>query len=149
MGVNVRSKGQRGEREAAAVLNGWSDEVTGYLGLPSLVLSRNLDQTRLGGYDLTGIDWLALEVKRQENLSLPAWWRQAVKQAKGDQVPMLMYRQSRQPWRFLVRLKTYHVGPTLVQHGTVDAFLDMPHAKVWFQTELFTRLQTTSESVIT
>lgn len=88
-----RDKGGRGERELAKLL-------AERLGVK---VTRNLLQTREGGYDLDGIDGWALEVKRQENLAINSWWKQTLEQAKGSK-PVLAYRQSRKPWRFIVRL---------------------------------------------
>ena len=66
-----------------------------------------------GGHDLTGIPGWAVEVKRHETLSLGTWWTQAEIQAKrADARPALLYRQSRQPWRAVVRLSD--IQPDLV-----------------------------------
>ena len=95
MGKMQRNKGANAERELSKLL----DE---QLGTSS---SRNLFQTQCGGHDLLGIPHIALEVKRQENLSIGSWWTQTVKQALIDKsIPVLAYRQSRQPWRFIVPL---------------------------------------------
>lgn len=88
-----RSKGGRGERELAKLL---ADRL-------GVKVSRNLLQTREGGYDLNGIEGWALEVKRQESLAINSWWKQTLEQSKGAK-PVLAYRQSRKPWRFVVRL---------------------------------------------
>ncbi len=63
------------------------------------VLQRNLVQTREGGGDCLEVWGWVIEVKRQERLCLPAWWRQACRQAEGKGEPMLLWRQSRKPWR--------------------------------------------------
>lgn len=110
--VNARAKGQRGEREAIAVLQPIVDVV---YGPGVLVLERNLTQTRGGGYDIVGLPWLALEVKRQESGSSSQWWRQTIRQAKPGQVPVLMWRGNRQPWRYRTALPVvtgqWQVGP--------------------------------------
>ena len=137
--VNIRAKGQNGEREAIRLLVDWATPVTDSLGLPPVDLTRNLEQTRGGGYDLTGIDWLAVEVKRHENLQVSQWWKQAVKQAQDHQTPFLMYRQNRTPWRFRLRASVYHIGR--LGHYTVD--MALPDAQLWFQTELWVRLSNT------
>lgn len=70
-------------------------------------VERNLVQTREGGAD-TSVGIWAIEVKRQEQYSFDAWWRQAVEQAeRADKRPMLAYRKSRQPWRFRVFARDY------------------------------------------
>lgn len=141
MGINVRQKGQRGEREASVLLQEWAEPVTRAMGVSEIALHRNLDQSRVGGYDLLGLDWLALEVKRHENLQVSQWWKQTVRQANADQIPFLMYRQNRTPWRFRVQVQTAHFGlrPTTCGHLVVD--MDADNARHWFQHELYCRLE--------
>ena len=81
-----------GEREALALLG---DEL-------GIALQRNLEQTRESGGDCVHIKGWILEIKRCEKLCIPAWWRQAVRQAEGKGEPMLLYRQSRKPWTALI-----------------------------------------------
>lgn len=138
--VNVRTKGQNGEREAIRLFELWASPVTTALALSELKLSRNLDQTRIGGYDVLGLDWMALEVKRQEKLSIPMWWRQCCSQADASQVPVLAYRQNRGPWRFRLR------PPGLAHCGQIATYkialdLDVDNMRTWFQHELWFRLK--------
>ena len=101
MGAAQRTKGAKAEREVASLL---ADRLGGDV-------VRNLVQTREGGHDLLGVDPFALEVKRCERLELAAWWRQACDQCPEGQVPALIYRQSRQPWRVILPLR-YLMDPT-------------------------------------
>lgn len=88
-GKSNRLKGQRGEREALKALGA-------ELGVS---LQRNLVQTREGGGDCLEVRGYCIEIKRQEKLSRPAWWRQAIEQAERvGAEPMLLYRRSREPW---------------------------------------------------
>lgn len=143
--VNIRTKGQNGEREAIRLLTDWATQVTDSLGLPPVVLTRNLEQPRGGGYDLTGIDWLAVEIKRHENLQVSQWWKQAVKQAKDHQIPFLMYRQNRTQWRFRLLACVYHSGRLGHYHsgrlGHYPVDMAAADAQRWFQTELWVRLR--------
>jgi Holliday junction resolvase len=93
MGKSQRNKGAAAEREVLKLLG---DEL-------GIALKRNLAQTREGGGDCLEVKGWAIEVKRQERLSRPAWWKQAVEQAKrvGAQ-PMLLYRRSREPWKAFI-----------------------------------------------
>lgn len=92
MGASQRNKGANAERELIRLLAERLDIAD---------LRRNLEQTRNGGFDVLGLPGIALEVKRQETLALPAWWRQTVSQALRDGgIPVLAYRQNRRPWRF-------------------------------------------------
>jgi Holliday junction resolvase len=89
--VNSRNKGKRGERELANLLQE-------HLGMG---ITRNLAQSRDGGHDLN-LDGIALEVKRREELALREWWGQTLDQAGDSRVPVLAYRASRRPWRFVL-----------------------------------------------
>lgn len=102
MGINVVTKGKAGEREAVKLIQPWVNEVYASLDMQAPDLLRNQMQTAVGGYDIVGLNWLALEVKRQEQLSLNAWWNQVTKACKDGQVPVVMFRQNRKKWRFLI-----------------------------------------------
>ncbi len=68
------------------------------------LLTRNLQQTREGGADCLCVRGWAIEIKRQEALSRPTWWRQAVEQAeRAGAQPMLAYRRNREPWRVWIK----------------------------------------------
>ena len=138
MTVNIRSKGQRGEREAAELVMSWAAPVLDHLGLPALDVTRNLQQSRSGGYDLIGIDWLALEVKRHETLQVSQWWKQALRQAKEDQIPMLLYRQNRTPWKARLMVTAQHPRDWKT---AIPVDVDLESAKMWFQGELYGRLR--------
>jgi len=89
MSAMQRRKGAQAEREVLRLLG----EELGQQ------LQRNLSQTREGGADCICVRGYAIEVKRQESLSRPAWWRQACQQAARLQVePLLLYRRSREQW---------------------------------------------------
>jgi hypothetical protein len=121
MGAMQRNKGAAGEREVLKLLG----ERLG------ITLNRNLSQTRNGGADCVELGRIRLEIKRQEKLNIPAWWRQAEEQAglllvsidtnnnsdgdlnaqnlpgsppgKPDRlIPALAYRQSHKPWTFVL-----------------------------------------------
>lgn len=89
MGAMSRRKGAQGEREFLAALGLELGEA----------LSRNLQQTREGGADCIVVRGWAIEVKRRESLSVPAWWRQTLAQAEqANAAPMLAWRRNREPW---------------------------------------------------
>jgi Holliday junction resolvase len=124
MGKMQRNKGSRAERELFSLLSE---------GL-GLNVSRNLVQTRAGGADTIDIPGVALEVKRHEQLSLGPWWAQTLAQA-GDRMPLLAYRQSRQPWRFVIDL--YDLCPDYFQSRGGDlvhcATLSLPSIIVFLR----------------
>ena len=135
MGRASRNKGKRGEREAAKLLHGWLSDA----GIIDANIQRNLAQSRSGGFDLEGLPrWLAVEVKRAENLRQGEWWRQTKAQAKhAGRLPVLMYRQSRRSWRFRVS------ADVLIGEGrecvTVDIDLDADLARLWLIAETLAR----------
>ena len=103
MTLNIRQKAAAAERDVANIHNYFfKDKKLKNSDGGILTLKRNLMQSAEGGYDLIGLSFLALEVKRQEILSLPAWWRQTTKQAACGQSPVLWFKQSRKPWRVIL-----------------------------------------------
>lgn len=100
--INVRSKGANGEREFCKWL---------YENLNVPMPTRNLEQVRSGGSDITDIEPFFFEVKRVETLLLDDWWRQvsvACKRSWQDPVPVVAFRQNRKPWEFLI--SATHIG---------------------------------------
>ena len=108
-GKRSRSKGSRGEREVITIISEVVNREYLAAKLEPPAIERNLMQSRRGGYDVIGIDWLALEVKYQEQFQLDAWWAQCKDQAREDQEPVLFYRRNRVPWR--VRMFGYLMAP--------------------------------------
>ena len=104
MSASQRNKGAAAEREVLRLLGA-------ELGQQ---LQRNLQQTRAGGGDCLDVWGYVIEVKRQEALSRPAWWRQACRQAKGIGEPMLLYRRNREPWQAWI-----HTRDGLYRTGTL------------------------------
>jgi Holliday junction resolvase len=109
-----RAKGANGERELFNLL---ADRL-------GTVVRRNLSQTREGGADTISLPGIALEVKRQEELCVGSWWRQTVEQAGEDDVPVLAYRKSRQPWTFMVPLWWLQFEREGMEHMTARVGLD-------------------------
>ena len=88
MGNMARMKGQRGELEVVKLLQPTVTSCYMMKGLEVPQLARNLSQTRDGGFDIAGLEWMALEVKRQETLNVKAWWEQTCRQAGTDEFGM-------------------------------------------------------------
>ena len=91
-------KGAEAERELARLLRGYGYEVErgGSLSYGTVP-------------DLTGLPGLHIEAKRCERLALPAWVEQAEADAARfrDGVPVVVFRQSREPWRVCLRLSDF------------------------------------------
>jgi len=141
MTINARTKGQTGEREIATLLNNWFDEACirkGYK-IPAVEdrpFQRNQNQSAVGGDDLTNPMRLSIEVKRQENLSVPSWWRQCEASARRqNNIPILLFRQNRKSWRCrmlcCLSLDTPTAGNPTMLHG-VDAEIEFSMFKHWF-----------------
>lgn len=108
--INIRTKGANGEREIADDLNAIIYYIYKRFGLDYPAkppVQRNQNQTAVGGCDLTGTFNLAVEVKRQETLSINTWWKQCVTSAEQcGRHPVLLFRQNAKPgtrtkWRCL------------------------------------------------
>lgn len=107
MGINIRTKGQEGEREVARALNSIVHSVLEKHGIPipeKPVIQRNQNQSAVGGSDLSNPFGVAIEVKRQEQLSINTWWRQCIASAlDSDGIPVLLFRQNgRRDWRCIL-----------------------------------------------
>lgn len=82
-----RRKGKVAEREVAAILTAY--------GFEARRDGRLADDLQ---HNIAGVH---LEVKRREQLALPAWWRQTQRDA-GDRIPVLLYRRSGEPWHAMM-----------------------------------------------
>lgn len=114
-GRSSRRKGAGGEREFFKLMNGL---------LGHEAFKRNLMQSRQGGADDSEHDLVAVEVKRVERLACTQWLTQAREQArKVNKIPVVAYRQSRQPWRVLIELtpeQFAHILKVLEWHELVS-----------------------------
>lgn len=109
-GSMQRAKGNRAEVEFCHALSAHLGET----------IQRQLGAARDGGPDVVFGHW-AIEVKRQEILHLPAWWRQACRQAaEVDLWPALATRVSRQPWRVIVALDVIRLGVHTARSADLD-----------------------------
>jgi hypothetical protein len=111
------------------------------------MVQRNQNQSAVGGNDLTNTFGMSIEIKRQETLSVPAWWRQCCAAAeKNNELPVLMYRQNRKPWM----IRTFGFLHTPAANGgwtSVQAVVefDEPTFKSWFKAWVTGKLQNGSE----
>ena len=119
----AQSKGARGEREVVQLLQPIIDRVYLDCGKEPISLLRNSLQSREGGYDLIGLDWLALEVKRCETLNLNAWTKQCIDQAKAGQTPVLIYKQNNRAWKVMM-------------HSTLIIYGGSTNIRVWSEISL-------------
>jgi len=138
MGINIRAKGQQGEREIADMLNLIVYTVMKELEYPEdeclkgfKTVQRNQMQTAVGGNDLTNCFGMSIEIKRQEALSVNTWWAQCLAAAeRNNEMPVLMYRQNRKSWH--VRTFVW-VNLPGAKHIRVVGEFDIDSFKNWFK----------------
>lgn len=147
--INIRQKGFGAERDIANDLNVIINLVHADLGLPAPlkpVVQRNQLQSAVGGKDLVGTFGLAIEVKRQEALSINTWWAQCVKSANGlREVPVLLFKQNHQKWRCIINCQL--VLPGTNKHVEVRAEISYEDFKAWFKGLVKLELQRVSAAV--
>lgn len=136
-----RSKGQRGERAVIGALQPVVDRVYTEAGKEPPLLQRNTLQSHKGGFDVVGVEWLAIEVKNQETDHVDQWWAQTVAQA-GGRTAVLFYKKNHVAWR--VRIEVLMLLPQKEKRFYIKtpADIDMESFLRWF----YFRLKYTLES---
>jgi hypothetical protein len=101
-GKRSRGKGIAGEREVANVWKDHGLEVRGLEGEGDhlAIVKGRTDGDAALERGMT----IHSEVKRQERLKLPEWWRQTVSEAPAGTVPVLSFRQNGTEWLAVLRL---------------------------------------------
>lgn len=134
MTINIRQKGQEGEREIQRALEPIVRRLMQAGGFPlseKAIIQRNQNQSAVGGSDLSNTFGLCIEVKRQEQLSINTWWQQCTKAAEDNgEHPVLLYRQNGKKWRCVTL-----VWLTLTDHSQmqVRAEFDFDSFLHWFE----------------
>lgn len=160
MPLNAQMKGKEGEREIARDLNAIVDALLGEMGLPPMDpakprIQRNQNQSAVGGCDLAGTFELAIEIKRQEQLSINTWWKQCLDAANAlGHRPVLIFRQNtpgggRKNWRVItyVDLVVPGIGPCEVRAEiTYEDFKDW--FKAWAREHLRTEYQLAPRPIV-
>jgi Holliday junction resolvase len=95
-GRSKRTKGAVAERELAQIL---SDEL-------GICVKRKLGQAREGGDDIQ-VGQFRIEAKRQEKIQIESWWEQVQACAAPDEIPVLAFRRSRNPWKVVLTLNDF------------------------------------------
>jgi hypothetical protein len=139
MMIDVRQKGAEGERQVVKALEPIVRKLYEKHGVPlpeKDIIQRNQNQSAVGGKDLSNTFGLAIEIKRQESLSVPQWWRQCVAAAvRNEEVPVLLYRQNNKPWRCMFLMK----APLPACHGVFTSSMQVvaetswEHFLTWFE----------------
>jgi len=129
------NKGKRAEREVIKLLQPVIEEIYKAVGLVPPELKRNSMQFASGGYDISGLDWFALEVKHHEQITpgkVDSWWAQTVGQTEIGCEPVLLYRSNHRAWR--ARVVTVLTIECEQVTGIVDIDYDL--FELWFRTRL-------------
>ncbi len=143
MSINIRQKGQEGEREIQRALEPIVRRLmqnAGYQLPATAVIQRNQNQSAVGGSDLSNTFGLCIEVKRQEQLSINTWWKQCTKAAQANnEHPVLLYRQNGKKWRCITNAwltLTDHAQMQIRCEFDFDTFLE------WFEKWITCKLRT-------
>lgn len=135
--VNIRTKGQTGERDVIIMLETTLSNLLAQDGSPvpaKPVFQRNQNQSAVGGSDITNPFGLCIEVKRQEQLSINTWWKQCLQAANEfGGVPILIFKQNRLKWRVIMHTNNFYCDRGYVQvrsEITIDDFLVWLHHRI-------------------
>ena len=87
--MNSRDKGKRGELEAAHLL-----KECGYDARRGQQFSG-----ANGDPDVVGLPGIHIEVKRVEKLNIDSAMEQSIRDARENEIPVVMHRKNRMPWK--------------------------------------------------
>ena len=96
MAVNSKRKGADGERELAKKLNEYGFETR-----RSVQYNGKADD---GKADLVNLPGIHIECKRVERLNVSEAMTQAIRDAKGVDIPAVFHRKNYEPWLVTLRL---------------------------------------------
>ena len=97
MGKASREKGKRGELEVAHIMQSYGyDAKRGqqYCGMQ-------------GDADVVGVPGLHLEIKRVKTLRLDDAMEQSIRDAREGEIPVVIHRKDKQPWRVTLSLEDF------------------------------------------
>lgn len=86
--MNVKQKGNRGEREIAAKLREYGYDTR-----------RGTQYNGPIEADVEGLPGIHIEVKRVERLNIHEAMKQSRRDAKPGEIPIVIHRRNREPWR--------------------------------------------------
>lgn len=95
--MNSRQKGAAGERELANLLKKHGYDTR-----------RGQQYSGANGdADVVGIPGLHIECKRVEKLNLDAAMEQSIRDAREDEIPVVMHRKNRKEWKVTLLLEDF------------------------------------------
>lgn len=95
--INSRDKGKRGELEIAHIMQGYGFDA--HRGQQFSGLQ--------GDADVVGVPFLHLEIKRVQALNLDKAMEQSIRDARDDEIPVVMHRKDRQDWKVTLSLEDF------------------------------------------
>jgi len=160
-GLTSLNKGKRGEREVIKLLQPIVDKVYREVGWEIPKLQRNTMQSDAGGFDIAGLEWLALEVKLHaaaNHSKIESWWQQTVRQAWGGQdgdgwqvlggkqtqVPVLIWRVDKGQWNVVTMVS---IPITTRIRVKARATLSVHDWLVWFENRLRAQVQAIANGI--
>lgn len=91
--MNSKQKGNTGERELARKLREYGYEARRGMQYQGGQLEA----------DVTGLPGLHIECKRVQNLDLKKAMEQSIRDAKEEEIPVVIHRENRKPWYVSIR----------------------------------------------
>lgn len=92
--INSRQKGAVGEREFANIC-----KKQGFAKA-----RRGQQYSGIEGEDVVGLDGIHVEVKRVERLNISNAMKQAIRDSKEDEIPIVAHRKNREKWKVTMGL---------------------------------------------
>lgn len=125
--MNSRAKGARGERELAQLLRnqGHIDARRGqqYCGIN-------------GNADVVGVDGLHIECKRVQQIRDEVWMKQAERDARLGDIPVVIYRRDHEAWKVILRQDIAdRIWQTLTQEQKNDIRAWLKFPKTWTKSD--------------
>ena len=97
--MNSKSKGKRGELELAELLR--------HAGYANARRSAQYCGNTGDAPDIVGVDGLHIECKRTEQVRDEVFLQQAERDARKGELPVVMYRRSREKWKVCIRFDMF------------------------------------------
>lgn len=97
MGKASREKGKRGELEVAHIMQAYGYDARRGQQFSGLQ----------GDADVVGVPGLHLEIKRVKTLRLDDAMEQSIRDAREGEIPVVVHRKDKQPWRVTLSLENF------------------------------------------
>lgn len=95
--INSRRKGKEGELEVAHIMQDYGFDARRGQQFSGLH----------GDADVVGVPYLHLEIKRVKSLNLDKAMEQSIRDAREGEIPIVVHRKDRQPWRVTIDLDDF------------------------------------------